>query len=67
MGAKIRAAEERKIPYMLIVGEKEKSEGTVSVRRHKRGNIGSLPFSEFISLVSDEIRSKRNPDQTTTT
>jgi threonyl-tRNA synthetase len=63
----IRAAEERKIPYMLIVGEKEKMEGTVSVRRHKRGNIGSLPFSEFISLVSDEIRSKRNPDQTSTT
>jgi threonyl-tRNA synthetase len=67
MGAKIRAAEERKIPYMLIVGEKEKQEGTVSVRRHKRGNIGSLPFSDFISHVSDEIRTKRNPDQPLTT
>lgn len=66
MGAKIRDAEGRKIPYMLVIGEKEKAAGTVSVRRHKRGTIGSLPFSDFISHVSEEIASKRNPDQPST-
>lgn len=66
MGAKIRDAENRKVPYMLIVGEKEHASGSVSVRRHKRGNIGSFSFSEFISHVSEEISSKRNPDQPTT-
>jgi len=66
MGAKIREAENRKVPYMLIVGEKEQAAGAVSVRRHKRGNIGSFSFSDFISHVSEEISSKRNPDQPTT-
>lgn len=61
IGAKIRDAETSKIPYMLIVGDKEKSDGTVSVRRHKEGDIGTFDFTEFISNLTKEIASKKNP------
>lgn len=61
IGAKIRDAENRKIPYMLIIGEREKNEGTVSVRRHRIGDMGSLNFSEFLSKVSIEVKNRVNP------
>ena len=61
IGGKIRDAETSKIPYMLIVGEKEKSDGTVSVRRHKEGDIGTFDFSEFMSKIIKEIDEKENP------
>ncbi|HPG34527.1 MAG TPA: threonine--tRNA ligase, partial [Lentimicrobium sp.] len=47
-GRKIRDAEVRKIPFMLIVGEKEEAEGTVSVRRHGVGDLGSFTTEAFI-------------------
>jgi len=50
-GRKIRDAELNKIPYMVIVGEKEAEEGTVSVRKHGEGDIGSFSIDEFISLI----------------
>ncbi len=62
IGGKIRDAETSKIPYMLIVGGDEKEDGTVSVRRHKEGDIGTFDFSEFISNLLDEINNKRVPD-----
>lgn len=61
IGAKIRDAEKKKIPYMLIIGEREANEGTVSVRRHKRGDQGSLNFSDFIIKVCNEIDNRDNP------
>jgi threonyl-tRNA synthetase len=61
IGAKIRDAEKKKIPYMLIIGEREANEGTVSVRRHKRGDQGSLKFSEFLDKVRAEIDNRDNP------
>jgi len=61
VGGKIRDAETSKIPYMLIVGEKEESGGTVSVRRHKEGDIGTFDFSEFISNLIVEIDNKEVP------
>ncbi len=61
VGGKIRDAETSKIPYMLIVGSDEESEGTVSVRRHKEGDIGTFDFSDFISNLTDEIRNKELP------
>lgn len=61
MGGKIRDAEMSKIPYMLIVGSEEKSDGTVSVRRHKEGDIGTFDFSEFISNLTNEINNKMLP------
>jgi threonyl-tRNA synthetase len=48
IGRKIRDAEVKKVPYMLIVGEKELSEGKVSIRRHGKGDIGSVPLEEFV-------------------
>jgi len=54
-GRKIRDAEVRKIPFMLIVGEKEEAEGTVSVRRHGVGDLGSFKIDDFINLVNKEI------------
>ena len=54
-GRKIRDAEVGKIPFMLIVGEKEENDGTVSVRRHGEGDIGTYSIEEFISLIKNEI------------
>jgi len=61
VGGKIRDAETSKTPYMLIVGSKEESSGTVSVRRHKEGDIGTVDFSEFISNLTSEIHNKELP------
>lgn len=54
IGRKIRDAETRKIPYMLIVGEKEVSEGLVAVRRHSKGDQGSVKLEEFVSTFRIE-------------
>lgn len=48
IGRKIRDAETRKIPYMLIVGEREASESKVSVRKHGQGDQGSVPLEDFV-------------------
>lgn len=61
IGGKIRNAETSKIPYMLIVGGDEVSAGTVSVRRHKEGDIGTFDFSEFLSNLTTEIDNKEVP------
>ncbi len=54
-GRKIRDAEVSKIPFMLVVGEKEEKEGTVSVRRHGEGDKGSYSIEDFIALIKKEI------------
>ncbi len=48
-----------KIPFMVIVGEKEENEGTVSVRKHGEGDIGTFTIEAFISLIQDEIKSTK--------
>ena len=53
-GRKIRDAEVSKTPFMVIVGEKEEQDGTVSVRRHGEGDIGTFTIEEFISLIKAE-------------
>ncbi len=55
---KIREAETQKIPYMLIVGEKEKTSRTVSVRRHGKGDLGVFDLESFISRIKFEIETK---------
>lgn len=55
IGRKIRDAEVKKVPYMLIVGEKEKEEGKVAVRRHGEGDIGSMKLTEYINYFEEEI------------
>lgn len=54
-GRKIRDAEVSKIPFMVIVGEKEEQDGTVSVRKHGEGDIGTFTIEEFISLIQTEV------------
>jgi threonyl-tRNA synthetase len=54
IGRKIRDAEVGKVPFMLIVGEKEEAEGRVAVRKHGQGDLGSLTVEEFISLFQKE-------------
>ncbi len=54
-GRKIRDAELNKIPYMLIVGEKEEAEGTVSVRKHGTGDLGSFTVEAFIEMINKEV------------
>lgn len=58
VGFKIRECETRKVPYMLVVGEKESSAGTVSVRRHARGDAGAIPLGDFLLKITGEIRDK---------
>ncbi len=55
-GKKIRDAETRKIPYMIIVGEKEENDGTLSVRKHGEGDLGTFTPEEFVTLVKKEIQ-----------
>jgi threonyl-tRNA synthetase len=61
IGGKIRDAETSKIPYMLIVGSKEVENETVSVRRHKKGDIGTFSFSDFLTDINEEIQTKALP------
>ena len=59
MQARIRDAELKKVPYVLVVGEKEKAEGAVSVRRRHRGNLGVMPLSTFLEGALREYRERR--------
>jgi threonyl-tRNA synthetase len=61
IGAKIKKAETSKVPYMLIVGDDEISNNTVSVRRHKEGDIGTFDFDQFVLDIKTEIEEKQNP------
>lgn len=58
IGHKIRDAQVQKIPYMLVVGEKEAREGTVAVRHRERGDRGAMPLASFSAGVKAEIAEK---------
>ena len=55
VGRKIRDAEVKKIPFMLIIGENEEKEATVSVRKHSEGDLGTFTVKEFSNLIQKEI------------
>ena len=57
IGKKIREAEVGKFPYMLIVGEQEEENGTVSVRKHGEGDLGAMSIEDFAELINKEVRS----------
>ena len=59
VGAKIRRATLRKIPYMLVVGQKEEGAGAVSVRDKARGDLGAEPTQAFIDRAAEEVRQRR--------
>ncbi len=58
VGYKIREWETKKVPYMLIVGQKEKDAGSVSVRKHHEGDKGAQPLPQFIENITKEIVEK---------
>ncbi len=64
IGKKIREAEVQKFPYMLIVGEQEARDGTISVRKHSEGDLGSMSVEEFANLINTEINSTLKPFET---
>jgi len=55
IGAKIRNATINKVPYMLVVGEKEIAEGKVAVRHRTEGDKGAVPVEEFIAMVTKAV------------
>ncbi|WP_427340880.1 His/Gly/Thr/Pro-type tRNA ligase C-terminal domain-containing protein, partial [Caloranaerobacter sp. DY30410] len=59
IGYKIREAQLNKVPYMLIVGEKEAENKTVSVRAREEGDIGAFEIEEFLNRILDEIKNKK--------
>ena len=64
IGAKIRDAETSKIPYMVIVGSDEQESESVSVRRHKQGDIGTFSLKEYIKIIRTEVEQKQLPHTT---
>ncbi|MCR5251275.1 MAG: threonine--tRNA ligase [Lachnospiraceae bacterium] len=58
IGYKIREARKARVPYMLVVGEKEQEDGTVSVRSRFEGDEGAKPLQQFIDAICEEIRTK---------
>ena len=58
LGKRIRESELKRIPFLVIVGEKEMNEGTVSVRRQGGIDEGYMPAEDFVALVSNEIKNQ---------
>ena len=58
IGYKIRAAQLEKIPFMLVIGEKEMNEGSVAVRSRKTGDMGTMPVDDFIAFAKAQVADK---------
>jgi threonyl-tRNA synthetase len=59
LGKKIRNAEMKKIPYMIIIGDKEKEAKKISVRSKKDGDMGALAVKKFVESLKKEIEEKK--------
>ncbi|MDR2526114.1 MAG: threonine--tRNA ligase [Oscillospiraceae bacterium] len=59
IGYKIREAQKEKIPYMLLLGDQEAENGTVSLRRRGQGDVGAMPVADFLAMAGEEVASKR--------
>ena len=58
LGKKIREGETQKIPYLVVIGEKEKMQGTVSPRKRGKGDLGSMKIDEFTKKIKKEVEEK---------
>ena len=58
LGYKLREAQLEKVPYMIVVGDKDIENGTVSVRSRKKGDMGSMNIDEFIKMIVEEVETK---------
>jgi threonyl-tRNA synthetase len=63
IGAKIREASMNKVPYMLILGEKEQQARVVAIRHRTEGDKGQMPLSEFIAKAREEVSSRTTSPQ----
>ena len=61
MNLKIRDAQMQKVPYMLVVGDREAEAGTVSVRHRKHADMGAKPLEQFIEEVTKLVETKNGP------
>ena len=61
IGKKIREAQLEKVPYMLIMGDKEEESATVAVRSRREGDLGPLPLDEFMDKLSSEVKARIQP------
>ncbi len=59
VGYKIRDWETKKVPYMIVLGDKEKQAGNITVRAHKKGDLGTFGIDDFIKSLTEERESKR--------
>ncbi len=62
IGKKIRDTEILKVPYMLVVGEKDMNENKVSVRRQGKGDLGVKAVDDFLNEITNEIEERRSDD-----
>ncbi len=62
VGKKIRDTELMKVPYMLVLGEKEVTDGTLAVRRQGKGDAGTFAIADFIAQISKEILERKSPE-----
>ena len=60
IGYKIREAQMQKLPYMLVVGDREAENGTVAVRTRTGEDLGAMPLDDFAAKILDEIGSKKS-------
>ena len=58
IGYKIRQAQMEKVPYMLVVGDKEMEDNSVNVRKHGGDKLGTVPFDEFFNSIKIEIKER---------
>ena len=56
IGYKIREAQMQKVPYMLVIGEKEQNSNQVAVRSREKGDIGAMNTNEFVKIIVDEVK-----------
>ncbi|MGH2645770.1 MAG: His/Gly/Thr/Pro-type tRNA ligase C-terminal domain-containing protein, partial [Chitinophagaceae bacterium] len=59
IGKKIREAELMKVPYMIVIGEKEAEENKLSVRKRLHGDLGKMNSEQFLTMITEEVESKK--------
>ncbi|MBS4913956.1 MAG: threonine--tRNA ligase [Veillonella sp.] len=59
IGYKIRQAQMEKVPYMLVVGDKEEEDGTVAIRKRGEGEVGTQPWEEFLNNILEEVKDRK--------
>lgn len=59
IGYKIRQAQMEKVPYMLVVGDKEEQDGTVAVRSRSEGEKGAVKWDDFLANILEEVKNRK--------